>query len=171
MRDYENQNRSPDSGESQTKQSQAPWSNLVKDPATSWEKFQVEKETERTSSPERKWRMTMNKGQMQTTLTKVSDTFAKLDEYGFKDLLSNTVAFANMKLENPVDEWSLAIIMSALADAKVSQMPERVEAYRESIMWMAIAADLKESKAGQMPRVAASLQEAMSGVNFVEPKQ
>jgi len=113
----------------------------------------------------------MNKGQMQTALTKVSDTFAKLDEYGFKDLLSNTAAIANMKLENPVDEWSLAIIMSAFADAKVSQMPERVEAYRESIMWMAIAADLKESKAGQMPRVAASLQEAMSGVNFVEPKQ
>ena len=171
VRDYKNQNRSPNSGESQAEQSQAPWSSLVKDPATSWEKFQMEEETERTSSPERKWRMTMNKGQMQTALTKVSDTFAKLDEYGFKDLLSTTAAIANLKLENSVDEWSLAIIMSAFADAKVSQMPERVEAYREFIMWMAIAADLKENKVGQMPRVAASLQEAMSGVNFVEPKQ
>ena len=109
--------------------------------------------------------MTMNKGQMQTALNKVSDAFGKLDEYNFKDLLINTAVLANMKLEHPVDEWSLAIIMAAFSDAKVSLMPERLDAYRESMMWMAIAADAKEDKKNQLPRVNAAIESALNNYN------
>ena len=170
LRDNENQSGSLDGSESQKAEGKPSWLKIVQDPATSWEKFQMEEEAQRTVSPQKQWRINMNKGQMQTSLSKVSDTFAKLDEYNFKFLLSNTAVFANMKLETPVDEWSLAIIMSAFADAKISQMPERVEAYRESMMWTAVAADLKEDKRNQLPRVVASLEEAIGGINFVEPK-
>ena len=171
LRDYENESGSLDSSQSQKTKNQPPWLALVQDPATSWEKFQMEEETQRTVSPQKQWRMTMNKGQMQTALSKVSDTFAKLDEYNFKDLLGNTAVFANMKLENPVDEWSLAIIMSAFADAKISIMPEKVEAYRESMMWTAIAADLKEDKRNQLPRINTSIEAALNSVNFNEAAQ
>lgn len=171
LRDGKDQERSPDGGESQATEGKAPWIALVQNPATSWETFQMEEEAQRTASPQKQWRMTMNKGQMQAALSKVSDTFAKLDEYNFKDLLGNTAVFANMKLENPVDEWSLAIIMSAFADAKISIMPEKVEAYRESIMWTAIAADLKEDKRNQLPRVNAALEATLTAVSFTEPNQ
>ena len=170
MRDYENQSRSLYSSESQKAEGKSSWLEIIENASSGREKFQMEEETQRTVSPQKQWKMNMNKGQMQTSLSKVSDTFAKLDEYNFKFLLSNTAAFANMKLETPVDEWSLAIIMSAFADAKIGQMPERVEAYRESMMWTAVAADLKEDKRNQLPRVVANLEEAIGGINFVEPK-
>ena len=171
MCDYENQERPFERSQSKENEKLTPWVALIKDPATSWETFQMEEETKRTISPQKQWRMTMNKGQMQTALSKVSDTFAKLDDYNFKHLLGNTAVFANMKLENPVDEWSLAIIMSAFADAKISIMPEKVEAYRESMMWTAIAADLKEEKRNQLPRVNAAIEAALNTVTFTEPSQ
>ena len=115
--------------------------------------------------------MTMNQGMMQNSFKKVTDTFGDLDKVGFSDLLKKTVTIANMKLQEPIDEWDLAIIMSAFCDAKVGQQPERTDAYRESIMWMSVAALWKENKTNQMPRVIAGLEEAMSGVNFVEPRQ
>ena len=165
VRNLQDEDRSSNSREGKEKESKllgiegVPYTIAVR------QKLKMEEEAQWTGRPEKQWRMTMNKGQMQTALTKVSDTFAKLDEYNFKDLLGNTAVFANMKLENPVDEWSLAIIMSAFADAKTSIMPERVEAYRESIMWTAIAADLKEEKRNQLPRVNTAIEAALSNYN------
>lgn len=165
VRNLEDEDRSSNSREGEEKESKLLGTETVPYTIAIRQELKVEEETQRTSGPEKQWRMTMNKGQMQAALTKVSDTFAKLDEYNFKDLLGNTAVFANMKLENPVDEWSLAIIMSAFADAKISIMPEKVEAYRESMMWTAIAADLKEEKRNQLPRINTAIETALSSYN------
>ena len=165
LRNIEDEDRSSNSGEGKEGKIKLLGIEEIQNTPTSGERFKVEEKTQRADSPKKQWRMTMNKGQMQAALSKVSDTFAKLDEYNFKELLGNTAMFANMKLETPIDEWSLAIIMSAIADAKISIMPEKVESYRESMMWTAIAANLKEDKSKQLPRVNAEVEAALSSYN------
>lgn len=165
VRNLQDEDRSSNSREGKEKESKPFGAEAVPYTIAIRQELKMEEKTQWTGCPQKQWRMTMNKGQMQTALTKVSDTFAKLDEYNFKDLLGNTAVFANMKLENPLDEWSLAIIMSAFADAKISIMPEKVEAYRESMMWTAIAADLKEEKRNQLPRINTAIEAALSNYN------
>ena len=131
--------------------------------ATLREEVKVEEETERTSSPKR--RMIMNKSDLRHALDSTTAAFAIIDEtYGFADLLKKTKDFATIRLGYEVDDRTVAIIMASFADAKYSILPERMEAYRESAMWMAVVANSLDDKGNQMPRIHKSLEAAMLGM-------
>jgi hypothetical protein len=170
LRDNKNQSGSLDGSESQKAEGKSSWLKIVQDPATSWEKFQMEEEAKRTIGPQKQWRIDMNKSQFMQSFGKVSEAFSKIDEYSIAPLIANAVDVANIKLEQKIDEWSFAIIMSAIAEAKIAQMPERVDAYHESVMWMTIAAAIKTDKGIRLPQVQADIATALSNVNFVETK-
>jgi len=112
----------------------------------------------------------MNKAEMQTSLNFVSSAFSDLDKVSFKDLTNKAVTIANAKLQDPINEWSLAIIMSAFCDAKVGQQPHNVAIYRESMMWMAVAALLKDDKTNRLPRVEKDIETVMNELNLVEQR-
>ena len=170
MCDGEDEEGSPDGGEGEAAESIPPWLAYIKDPATSWEKFQMEEEAQWTIGPQKQWRMTMNKAEMQTSLNFVSSAFSDLDKVSFKDLTNKAVTIANAKLQDPINEWSLAIIMSAFCDAKVGQQPHNVAIYRESMMWMAVAALLKDDKTNRLPRVEKDIETVMNELNLVEQR-
>lgn len=131
--------------------------------ATLREEVKVEEETERTSSPKR--RMIMNRSDLRHALDSATAAFAIIDEtYGFADLLKKTKDFATIRLGYEVDDRTVAIIMASFADAKYSILPERMEAYRESAMWMSVVANSLDDKGNQMPRIHKGLEAAMLGM-------
>jgi hypothetical protein len=170
MCNYENQSRSLYGGEGKETEVGLFRPEGLKDAFTGGEKVKMEKEIERTSCPERERRVTMNKANIQNAMEQSAKVFYDLDfTYGFEELLSATTNIANRKLPFPVDKWTVAIIMASFADAKIAITPDRLEPYRELMMWLAVAADQKDDKGNQMPRVQASIESALSLVNVKEP--
>jgi hypothetical protein len=109
--------------------------------------------------------MIMNRSDLRHALDSATAAFAIIDEtYGFADLLKKTKDFATIRLGYEVDDRTVAIIMASFADAKYSILPERMEAYRESAMWMAVVANSLDDKGNQMPRIHKGLEAAMLGM-------
>jgi hypothetical protein len=109
--------------------------------------------------------MIMNRSDLRHALDSTAAAFAIIDEtYGFADLLKKTKDLATIRLGTEVDDRMIGIIMAAFADAKYSILPERMDAYRESAMWMAVVANSLDDKGNQMPRIHKGLEAAMLGI-------
>ena len=168
VRNIEDQDRSSDSGESQTSKIVLLGIEEVEDTASMRQALQMETEDERTVSAKGERLMTaMTPKQVEDSLMGLSRKYAGMSStYGSMDRLIDLAAtIASIKSQSSVSKEIIALVMSSFAEAKAAIRPELLDSYEEMILWTTISRGLFDEKEDKgLPRVEGNLAAALAAV-------
>lgn len=169
MRNSENQDRSPDSGESQTAKIIFLGIEEIEDTTSMRQALQMEAEDERTDSAKGERLMTaMTPKQVEDSLMKMSRNYAELNNaYGsMEKLIDRAADIASIKSQSGISRELIAVVMASFAEAKASIRPELIENYEQMILWTTITHGLfNETEDRGIPRVEKGLAAAIAAVD------
>ena len=169
VRNIKNEDRSPDSGESQTAKILFLGIEEVTDSTSVREAIKVEEKDEWSDRTKGDRLMTaMTPKQVETALMNMSRSYAALSNtYGSMEKIIDLASdLASIKSQSTVTREMIALVMSSFAEAKAAIRPELLDSYEEMILWATISHGLFNEKEDKgMPRVEKSLTEALAAVD------
>ena len=169
VRNIKDEDRSPDSGESQTAKILFLGIEEVTDSTSVREAIKVEEKDEWSNRTKGDRVMTaMTPKQVEDALMTMSRKYAELSKaYGsMSKLVDLTTGIAMTKSQSQISEHIVITILAAFAEAKTVIRPELTENYDDMILWtLAMQGYYNEKEDRGLPRVEKSLTEALAAVD------
>lgn len=169
VRNTEDQDRSPDSGESQTAKIVFLGIEEITESTSVREAIKVEEKDEWSDRTKGDRLMTaMTPKQVEDALMTMSRKYAELSKtYGnMSKLVDLTTGIAMTKSQSQISEYTVITILAAFAEAKTVIRPELTENYDDMILWtLAMQGYHNEKEDRGLPRVERTLTEALAAVD------
>ena len=169
VRNTEDQDRSPDSRQSQTAKILFLGIEEVTESTSVREAIKVEEKDEWSNRTKGDRLMTaMTPKQVEDALMTMSRKYAELSKtYGnMSKLVDLTTGIAMTKSQSQISEYTVITILAAFAEAKTVIRPELTENYDDMILWtLAMQGYHNEKEDRGLPRVERTLTEALAAVD------
>lgn len=169
VRNTEDQDRSPDSGQSQASKIVFLGIEEITESTSVREAIKVEEKDEWSNRTKGDRPMTaMTPKQVEDALMTMSRKYAELSKtYGnMSKLVDLTTGIAMTKSQSQISEYTVITILAAFAEAKTVIRPELTENYDDMILWtLAMQGYHNEKEDRGLPRVERTLTEALAAVD------